>query len=138
MFLYSFLAMTSYNIVKPLATAKFISDLGADNLPYVLLVAGVLIGVIMQLHSRAMGLLPRKWVIPVTQAGMVGLLLVFWALFQAGQAWASVGVYFFRLILLILGPCSSASSGSWRTTSTIRDRRSGCSGSLAAARALEA
>ena len=102
MFLYSFLAMTSYNIVKPLATAKFISDLGADNLPYVLLVAGVLIGVIMQLHSRVMGLLPRKWVIPVTQAGMVGLLLVFWALFQAGQAWASVGVYFFRLILGLL------------------------------------
>ena len=102
MFLYSFLAMTSYNIVKPLATAKFISDLGADNLPYVLLVAGVLIGVIMQLHSRVMGLLPRKWVIPVTQAGMVGLLLVFWALFQAGQGWASVGVYFFRLILGLL------------------------------------
>ena len=33
---------------------------------------------------------------------MVGLLLVFWALFQAGQGWASVGVYFFRLILGLL------------------------------------
>ena len=107
MFLYSFLAMTSYNIVKPLATAKFISDLGADNLPYVLLVAGVAIGVIMQWYSRVIGRLPHKWVIPSTQAGLLGALLVFWALFQAGQSWASAGMYFFRLILGLLLGCTA-------------------------------
>ena len=37
MFAYSFLAMTAYNIIKPLTRSKFISSLGADNLPYVLL-----------------------------------------------------------------------------------------------------
>ena len=35
MFAYSFLAMTAYNIVSPITQSKFISDLGADNLPYV-------------------------------------------------------------------------------------------------------
>ena len=35
MFLYSFLAMTSYNIIKPITRSEFISSLGADNLPYV-------------------------------------------------------------------------------------------------------
>ncbi len=35
MFAYSFLAMTAYNIVRPITRSKFISDLGADNLPYV-------------------------------------------------------------------------------------------------------
>ena len=34
MFAYSFLAMTSYNILKPITRSKFISALGADNLPY--------------------------------------------------------------------------------------------------------
>ena len=48
MFAYSFLAMTGYNILKPVTRSKFISDLGADNLPYVQFGAGVLIGFIMQ------------------------------------------------------------------------------------------
>ena len=102
MFVYSFLAMTSYNIVKPLATGKFISDIGAENLPYVLLVAGFLIGGVMQVYTRGISRLPQRWIIPVTQMGMVVLLLVFWALFRAGQDWASIGVYFFRLILGLL------------------------------------
>jgi AAA family ATP:ADP antiporter len=102
MFAYSFLAMTSYNIVKPITRSKFISDLGADNLPWVQLAAGILIGFIMQAYSRAIGLVPRRWTIPVTQAGCVTLLLVFWVLFSAGQEWASVGFYVYALILGIL------------------------------------
>ena len=47
MFAYSFLAMTAYNIVRPITRSKFIADLGADNLPWVQLGAGLLIGVIM-------------------------------------------------------------------------------------------
>ena len=35
MFAYSFLAMTAYNILKPITSSQFISALGADNLPYV-------------------------------------------------------------------------------------------------------
>ena len=35
MFSYSFLAMTSCNIIKPATRSKFIESLGADNLPYI-------------------------------------------------------------------------------------------------------
>ena len=59
MFLYSFLAMTAYNIIKPITRSKFIADLGADNLPYVQFAAGVLIGFLMQGYSGLMGRLPR-------------------------------------------------------------------------------
>ena len=48
MFLYSFLAMSSYNIIKPISRSEFISNLGADNLPYVQFGTGVLIGFLMQ------------------------------------------------------------------------------------------
>ena len=102
MFAYSFLAMTAYNIVKPITRSRFISDLGADNLPWVQLLAGILIGFIMQGYSRAIGRVPRRWVIPVTQGGMIGLLLVFWVLFQGGNDWASIGFYVLGLILGIL------------------------------------
>ena len=66
MFAYSFLAMTSYNIIKPITRSKFIQSLGADNLPYVQFASGVLIGFIMQAYTKGMRVVPRRWTIPVT------------------------------------------------------------------------
>ena len=103
MFLYSFLAMTSYNIVKPVTRSQFISSLGADNLPWVQFGAGMIIGALMQGYTKAIAAVPRRWTIPVTQAGMIVLLVVFWVLFtQVGAEWVSVGFYLYGLILGIL------------------------------------
>ncbi len=102
MFAYSFLAMTSYNIVKPLTRSQFIAALGSDNLPYVLFVAGMLIGVVMHLYTTAIRRLPPRHVIPVTQAVIIGLLVLFWGLLQTGAGWVTVAFYFFGLILGIL------------------------------------
>ncbi len=103
MFLYSFLAMTSYNIVKPITRSEFISSLGADNLPWVQFGAGVLIGFLMQGYTVLMKPVPRRWTIPVTQAGMAGLLLLFWFLFTTiGADWIAVAFYVLALILGIL------------------------------------
>lgn len=103
LFLYSFLAMTSYNIVKPATRAQFITSLGADNLPWVQFGAGLVIGFLMQVYTRAISAVPSRWTIPVTQAGMIALLVTFWALFtRVGSEWVSVGFYLFGLILGIL------------------------------------
>ena len=102
MFAYSFLAMTAYNIVKPATRSTFISGLGADNLPWVQLGAGILIGFIMQAYSRAIGFVPRRWAIPVTQGGCVVLLVALWIPLAAKQEWASVVFYVLGLILGIL------------------------------------
>ena len=103
MFLYSFLAMTSYNIVKPVTRSQFITSLGADNLPWVQFAAGMVIGVLMQAYTKAIATVPRRWTIPVTQAGMIVLLVTFWVLFtQVGAEWVSVGFYLYGLILGIL------------------------------------
>ena len=102
MFAYSFLAMTAYNIIKPVTRSKFIADLGADNLPWVQLGAGVLIGLIMHGYARAIGRVPRRWAIPVTQAGLVVLLVAFWVLLSAGYEAASAGFYVLGLILGLL------------------------------------
>jgi ATP/ADP translocase/HEAT repeat protein len=102
MFAYSFLAMTAYNVVKPITRSKFISSLGADNLPYVQLAAGLLIGVLMQGYSVFVSRLPRRYVAPLTLAGMSALLVGFWFLFRAAGDWVSVGFYLLGLILGIL------------------------------------
>lgn len=102
MFAYSFLAMTAYNAIKPLTRSKFISDLGADNLPYVLLAAGFLIGILMAGYAWLMARLPRRWGLPITQAGMAALLLVFWFLFHTNATWVTVAFYLAGLILGVL------------------------------------
>jgi ATP:ADP antiporter, AAA family len=93
MFAYSFLAMAAYNIVQPITRSRFISSLGAENFPYVLLVSVFIVGFIMQGYSRLGGLLPGRWVVPVTQAAMVALLVAFWI--GAGSGWTSVDVGFY-------------------------------------------
>jgi AAA family ATP:ADP antiporter len=102
MFSTSFLAMTSYNAIKPLTRSQFISQLGADNLPYVLLVAGFIIGILMTGYAWLMARLPRRWGLPIMQVGMGGLLLVFWVLFQSKGAWVSVAFYIAGAILGVL------------------------------------
>jgi ATP:ADP antiporter, AAA family len=102
MFAYSFLAMTAYNILKPITRSQFISQLGADNIPYIPLIAAIAIGVIMQGYSRAAGIIPPRWVIPIAQMAMAGLLVGFWVLFQTGNWLVAAGFYFFGLIMGIL------------------------------------
>ncbi len=102
MFVYSFLAMTSYNVIKPITRSKFIKSLGAEDLPLAQLAAGLLIGIVMQGYSRVVATMPRRWVIPVTQAGIVVILMAFWALFSTEQAWVAWGFYLFALIFGIL------------------------------------
>jgi len=99
MFTYSFLAMTAYNAVKPITRAAFIHDLGTDNLPYVLLGSGLIIGVIVTGYAWLMKRLPRQWGLPIVQVVMVVLLGAFWVLFQTGQTWVSIAFYVWGQIL---------------------------------------
>jgi AAA family ATP:ADP antiporter len=102
MFGYSLLAMTSYNILRPVAQSKFIDELGSENLPYVLFAAGLVVGVLMHGYTAAMRRVPRRWIIPGTQFGIVGLLLVFWVLFRMEAEWATAAFYLARMVLGVL------------------------------------
>ena len=99
MFSYAFAVMTAYNIVQPVTRSAFIDDLGAENLPYVLLVTGALIGLVMQLYGSVMTRLPQRWALPIVQLAMAGVLILFFFLFQGDTRWVSSGFYFFGQIL---------------------------------------
>ena len=102
MFAYSFLAMTAYNIIQPLTRSKLISSLGAVNVPYVVFGSGLIISVLMLGYTRFYAALPRRWALPVTQAVMAAMTLVFWMLFQTKQEWVSVAFYLWGLLLGVL------------------------------------
>src|SRR5258705_1577806 len=82
MFAYSFLAMAGYNVVKPATRSQFIESLGANNIPYVQLVAGLIMGFVIQGYTSAMRYLPRRWVFAATQPGTGGLLFRVVSLFK--------------------------------------------------------
>jgi AAA family ATP:ADP antiporter len=102
MFTYSFLAMAAYNAIKPLTRSRFITDLGADNLPYVLLASGLIIGVLMTGYAWLIARLPRRWGLPIIQLGMAVMLFGFWLLFQRDASWVSVAFYLMAQILGVL------------------------------------
>jgi ATP/ADP translocase len=60
MFLYSFLAMAGYNMIKPVTRGLFIEKLGAQNLPWIQFGAGIVIGFIMQGYTRVIAAVPRR------------------------------------------------------------------------------
>ena len=88
MFAYSFLAMTAYNILKPVTRSAFIKDLGADNLPYVLLVSGLIIGVLMTGYSWLSRLPRRRPAISARGRGAVAS-----GSCRERREWASAGFY---------------------------------------------
>ncbi|HEX6323265.1 MAG TPA: Npt1/Npt2 family nucleotide transporter [Vicinamibacterales bacterium] len=102
MFTYSFLAMTSYNIAKPVTQSKFIDSLGAVYVPLAELGAGIIIGMVMQAHMRAAGRLPRRAIIPATTAALIALLAIFWGLFQVGDEPVAIALYVFGRLFGIL------------------------------------
>lgn len=102
MFLYAFLAMTSYNIVQPLTRSKLIANLGAVNIPYVLFASSLVIGVVMLAYTRFVSLLPRRRALPIVQGVMALVMVGFWLWFRYEQEWASVAFYLWGLILAIL------------------------------------
>ncbi len=102
MFAYAYLGMTSYNIIQPLTRSKLIDSLGAVNVPYVIFANGLLIGVLMLGYTRLFSILPRRWALPIIQAGMTAIMLAFWALFRTGGDWVSVAFYIWGAIIAIL------------------------------------
>lgn len=101
MFLYSFLAMAGYNMIKPVTRGLFIEKLGAENLPWIQFGAGIVIGFIMQGYTRAIGLAPRRWMIPVTLGGIVAAMGTFFVLFSQMPTNRAVAVAFYLYGLIV-------------------------------------
>ncbi len=102
MFAYSFLAMTAHNVLKPISKSKFILSFGADNLPYIQLAAGAIIGLLMLLYTWGIARLPRRSIVPVTLGVLAGVTVLFWLLFRLDAEWVSAAFFVFSVMLGIL------------------------------------
>jgi AAA family ATP:ADP antiporter len=102
MFAYTFLLMWSYNIIKPITRSAFIKELGADNIPWMPLVASFVIAGFMAGYTWLVARLPQRWGLPLIQTGMAAVMVMFWFLFRTQATVVAAAFYLWGLILGVL------------------------------------
>lgn len=118
MFVYSFLLMWSYNIIKPITRSTFIKQLGAENIPWMPLVAGFVIAAFMAGYTWIVARLPQRWGLPIIQTAMAGVLVVFWFLFKTQATPVAIAFYLWGLLFGVL-----ATSQFWTLANVAYDPR---------------
>ena len=104
MFVYGFLAMTSYYIAKSVRNAVFVQRVGADNLDYVYILTAVVVTAVMVVYSRYVDRLKEMTLLQGTFA-LLGVTMVgfAWLLRDSSNVLLSGGFYLFiKLYPLLL------------------------------------
>lgn len=89
MFLYFFLTITSYYILKPVRDSVFIDTYGAENLPYVWLITIVVLTAVVYVYVKFADILPKNILLSSTVIFFVSNLMVFWWLSHLPHRWVA-------------------------------------------------
>lgn len=102
MFLYFFLAIASFYIIKPVRNSLFIQRLGADSLPWAYIATALVAGVVIWFYARLAGRVSRRTLILGTFAFLGSNLLVFWWLLRTETLMASAAFYIWAKLYPLL------------------------------------
>lgn len=94
MFVYGFLALSSYYIAKAVRNAVFVQRVGADNLPYVYIMTAIFVTLVMVVYSRFVDRVKQTTLLQCTFAFMIGSLLLFWWLLRGESATVTSGAFY--------------------------------------------
>ncbi|MGH7541073.1 MAG: hypothetical protein ACRELC_08750, partial [Gemmatimonadota bacterium] len=94
MFLYGFLVLTSYYVVKPVRNSVFVDRVGADNLPYVYILTAFVVTLVMIFYSRHVDRVKQRALILGTFAFLIANLVLFWWWLGLGDTVLSSGTFY--------------------------------------------
>ncbi len=86
-FFYFFLITAPYYIIKPIRNASYLDRLGDERLPLAYLLTAIVMGLIVNLHSRLQVRLPRYLLVISSLVFFLSNICLFWWLFQRNWAW---------------------------------------------------
>jgi len=86
-FFYFFLITAPYYIIKPIRNASYLDRLGDERLPLAYLLTAIIMGLIVNLHSRLQVRLPRHRLVISSLVFFLSNISLFWWLFQRDWAW---------------------------------------------------
>jgi len=101
-FLYFFLIITAYYVVKPVSRSLILGGLGSRMVPYVDLVCAVLMGPVVTLFARSVDRLPKHTLVSRSFWIVIGILVVFWKLLAWPVPWVAGALYVWVSIVSVL------------------------------------
>src|SRR3990167_2249582 len=101
-FLYFFLIITSYYVMKPVSRSLVLGELGSRMVPYADLICAILMGPIVTLFARLVDRVPKPRLVSYSFWFVIGVLVVFWKLLQWSLAWVAGAFYIWVAIFSVL------------------------------------
>ena len=118
MFVYNFLIIASYTIIKSIRDALFIHRVGARNLPYVYIGIALVAGIVVQGYDRLAQGIKRSHLVVGSNLFFILNVMVFWWLFHYEWLWLSYGFYIWGDIFIAVSLAQF-----WLTATEIFDPR---------------
>ncbi len=102
-FFFSFFLITApYYIIKPIRNSSYLEQLGDERLPLAYFLTALLMGFIVNFHSRLQVRLSRRALIVSSFLFFISNLCLFWWLFQKKWAWVPVAFWLWANIFAIV------------------------------------
>ena len=101
-FLYFFLVITAYYIIKPVSRSLVLGELGSRLVPYVDLISAVLMGPMVALFARLVDRVDKQRLVSGTFWVVAANLVVFWKLLQWPDKWVPAAFYVWVSVFSVL------------------------------------
>jgi len=101
-FLYFFLVITAYYVIKPVSRSLVLGDLGSRFVPYVDLISAIVMGPMVTLFARLAGRIEKHRLVSLTFFAVAGCLVGFWRLLQLSDKWVVAAFYIWVSIFSVL------------------------------------
>ena len=101
-FVYFFLAITSYYVIKPVSRALVLDDLGHRLIPYMDLICAILMGPLVTLFARFVDRVSKPRLVSLTLWGVAGIMATFWYLLKLKLPWTAAAFYVWVNIFSVL------------------------------------
>ena len=111
LFCYFFLITAPFTIIKSLRDAKYLDELGSENLPYAYATA-LLVGVVVAFHSKLQGKIRRNILIVSSLFFFILTCLLFSLFFRVRDGWLWLPLAYWMwanifVVVLVMVPNSS-------------------------------
>lgn len=103
LFLFNFLVITAYLIVKPVRNSMFLERLGAERLPLAYIGTALFVGVVVWAYFKVLERLSRSLVLALTWGSLSLGLVGFWMGFQSPGVMVSAFFYFYSAVFSVVG-----------------------------------
>ena len=105
-FLFFFLITAPYSIIKSIRNANLLDQLGEEGLPYAYLFTALLIGIIVNFHSKFQEKIPRNTLIITSLILFLITIIIFWFLLPVGAEknlnWLPIAYWIWANIYIVV------------------------------------